>query len=73
MSRTQIGIESSGREIILSTSVELSLTREKFPVSTGWISILQLRVESFLSRTEFSDWELRISARQVVLNLPTGS
>jgi hypothetical protein len=35
ISGTQIGIESSGWEIIVSTSVELRLTRGKFPVSTG--------------------------------------
>jgi hypothetical protein len=56
-------------EIIVYTSAELCLPSRKFPISAGYISIIQPKVETFSRRTRFSNWELRISARQVVLNV----
>jgi hypothetical protein len=62
-------IESSARNMILSTTVELCLLIGKLQASAREISILRPEVESFPRRMAFCNWKLRMSLRQLVLNL----
>jgi len=50
-------IESFARNMILSTSVELSLLTGKFQAAARESSILRPEVESFPRRMVFSDWK----------------
>jgi len=54
-------IESSGRNRILSSTVELCLPTGKCQASAREISILRPEVESFPRRMVFSEWNLRMS------------
>jgi hypothetical protein len=58
-------IESSARNMILSTRIELCLPTGKFQASTMEISILRPEVESFPRRMAFSDWMLRMSQSNI--------
>jgi len=65
-------IESSVQNMILSSTVELSLLTAKYLASARDILILWLQVESFSTRMTFSIWKLRMSLSQLVMNLTAG-
>jgi len=65
-------IESSVRNMILSTTVELCLPTGKFQASAKDNLILRPEIESFPRRIASSDWKLTMSLSQIVLNPTAG-
>jgi hypothetical protein len=60
------GIESSVRNTILSTTIELCLPTGKFQPSPTEISILLPEVECFPRRMALSNWMLRMSQSNII-------